>query len=245
MSSDEPNEGIQGDGEDDIGPDAPLAPGVNRQRIPKRKPSSPPPQPPPPRLPRHWRRWAAGMIGVVVVIIIIASSGGGSSTPTTKAPTTPSSEPSSAGSNSASTSTTTANVTEKKAPAPPPATGPKVVWGPREVTIESGPTTNIDQFPLSTSQPTGFDIGFESEHGDNNLIPTGGGSVAVWSGHGEPHYTSCVNALASASEFVTLEGTGKWICAETATKRIARMRFDGSSGNSYRFDITVYQPGSG
>lgn len=108
--------------------------------------------------------------------------------------------------------------------------------------MERNSSFNLDR-PGLKNEPTGFSVSFVSEHGSDNFQAVGGGKQTPWTGNRQPYFHDCVEALESSNaEYVHLESSGQWLCAETATNLIVRLRFDGNSGESFRFFVTVYRP---
>jgi hypothetical protein len=141
------------------------------------------------------------------------------------------------------TPTTPTTSTTPTTPTPTQHKGPSVAWRPREITVERNTSFNLDS-PGLKNEPTGFEIGFVSEHGSNNFTTVGGaGKVAPWTGAGQPYYKDCANSLSSTNtEYVALDAPGRWLCAETDNHLVVRLRYDGNSGESFRFFVTAYHP---
>ncbi len=159
-------------------------------------------------------------------------------------------------SSSSHTPSPTGVVTPAPTPSPTPTTettpttptasqhkGPSVAWGPHEITVERNTSFSLDT-PGLKNEPTGFEIGFVSEHGSNNFTTVGGvGKVALWTGARQPYYKDCASILPSTNtEYVTLETSGQWLCAETGTHLVVRLRYDSNSGERFSFLATVYNP---
>jgi hypothetical protein len=138
------------------------------------------------------------VLGVLLIFVFGAINGQSGST--NKASVGVGSVPGTTISTGATTSTTPTTT------ATPQHKGPSVAWGPREITVERNTSFNLDT-PGLKNEPTGFEIGFVSEHGSNNFTTVGGaGKVAPWTGAGKPYYKNCASILPSANtEYVTLE----------------------------------------
>jgi hypothetical protein len=193
------------------------------------------------QLPKHLWSWVLIGAGVLLLLIFAAANlgGGGSGSGSVSAPATVPAVPETSPATPAEPTTTPE---AEKPPAPPPKPSPpEKVWE-HEITVEMNTSFNVDHFPIK-NLPTGFvitDVGGPGE----GLETVGGGKQAVWHGGSAPTYKNCVNTLGSTTgtEHIPLESSGLWICAETATHRIARFRFDSVSGYSYSFLVTVWHP---
>lgn len=219
----------------------PRSPGVDRDRLPRPPDDEPVADTPPSQLPRHWKSWLVGAVGVLALLIVLLSNSGGS--PKSQVTVTvPAPAPAPAG----ATGTATETATEPTPPPSPPPEGPKKVWE-NEATFVEGNDYNIDAFPIEIAGVSGFEV-----YGKSWTI-INPGKMAAWTGSGTPSLADCVNVLNSASEEngVKIESLGQWFCAETASHLVARLRFDSlkppankyTEGGSYKFFIIVYKPG--
>ena|GEM_PF-5736641 len=111
-----------------------------------------------------------------------------------------------------------------------------------EITAEQNTSFNLDQFPIK-NLPTGFVITDIGGSGEGMEVVAVGKEIG-WKGSGPPTYKNCVNTLGSTTgtEHIPLQTPGEWICAETATQNIGRLRFDSANGYAYRFQVTVWRP---
>jgi hypothetical protein len=216
----------------------PKATRVDKDRLPRVEQdvgSSPEPQATS-SLPQHWPSWLFfGAGAFVLVIFILAQFGGGSSSNNAAAPVPPTEEP------PLIPTTPTTPTTPEEPPSPPPKPSPpKQIWE-HEITVEMNTSFNIDHFPIK-NLPTGFVVSDAAGPGEG-LEVVAAGKMAPWKGGGTPTYKNCVNTLGSTTgtEHIALQSSGQWICAETATHRIARFRFDGNSGYQYSFLVTVWR----
>jgi hypothetical protein len=220
-------------------PKAPQArpPEVDRDKLPKPRAETTTPMTSTstPSLPKHWRSGVVAVVAVVAIIALIASNSGGSPSPTTSVVVPAPPGPGVVAGNPGETNPTVTTP-------PPPPTPPSIVYS-RDITVVRSQSFDLDK-PGLRNLPNGFDVGFVSEQGDYNLNVVGAGSVAEWTGSGEPHYSQCASTASSGGQTVHLE-TGHWICAETASKLIVRLRYNGSSGQSVHLAVTVYKPGTG
>lgn len=222
---------------DDPTPPTPPArpPGVKRDRLPT--PDGEVPIPTASSSQRS-RRTLAGLIlgiAVVVIIVFVAANSGSSPKPSPPPPESPTPAP------SASSHETTSTEQETPPPPKPAAKGPEKVWQ-TEITLEQNASYNIDQLPITKEKPSGYEVTSEG-----SLEAVGAAKTAPWSSHEAPHFADCQRTLASTSgEAVKLERPGQWVCGETnesSGRTVARLRFDGANGHSYRFLVTVYKPG--
>lgn len=212
--------------------------GVKRDRLPTRQDEAPAPGPP---LSQHRRYWRSGLVlgvAIVAIVIFIAANSGGGTKPTPVVP-----------SNHGPTETETEKLQkekeqkeqEAKTQKPPPPTPPKIIWQ-NEITLEQNASYNIDQLPITKEKPSGYEV-----TSGGSLESVGAAKTAAWSGHAPPYFADCQKALAtSGGEGVKLERPGQWMCGETkesSGRTVARLRFDGANGYSYRFYATVYKPG--
>jgi hypothetical protein len=216
---------------------------VDRDRLPRAEGSDEPPQGPGqarpgPQFPQHLWSWLVIGLGVLILLSFAAVnlSGGSSNSTNASAPVSIPEEP------PLIPTTPTTPTTPEEPPSPPPKqTPPAKVWE-HEITTEINTSFNIDHFPVR-NLPTGFSVS-ESAGPTEGLEVVAAGKQAVWTGGGTPDYKNCFNTLGSStgSDHIPLESSGQWICVETSTGRIGRLRFDGSSGYSYSFDVTVWRP---
>jgi hypothetical protein len=219
---------------------------VHKDRLPRAEGPSEPPQEPPAsqgrttvELPQHWRSWLVIGLGVFILLGFVAVNlGGGSSGPSNAAapgPVPEEPEP------PLIPTTPTTPTTPEEPPSPPPKQSPPAKVWEHEITTEINTSFNIDHFPVK-NLPTGFSVS-ESAGPTEGLEVVAAGKQAAWTGGGTPDYKNCFNTLGSGtgSDHIPLESSGQWICVETATGRIGRLRFDGNSGYSYNFDVTVWR----
>ena len=143
-------------------------------------------------------------------------------------------------------SSTSAAVT---VPTPTPQP-PQVVWQ-HEFTFAFNASYGFDSFPPSrTDSVNGFGVETTYTGSSNDIAFTnvGGNQAAQWTGKGRPSFAQCQDALASGGTGVIVIGPtglspGGWICGQTDSGLIARLRYDsGIEANSYTFFVTVWKP---
>jgi hypothetical protein len=202
--------------------------------------------PPPPRSRPKWLvpSTAVMVIGIAILVSFLVNLGGTSShTPTVPVvPTVTTNTGTTTSTTSTGSTTSTTTTTTARKPS-----GPTLVWTPREITVHRNGSFNVDSFPI-TDMPTGFEVGFYPNAGDNNFQAIGAGAIAAWTGSGKPSFNDCGNSVGSTVGVsnIPLNTRGQWICAQTATNLVARFRYDAvsSDGNSFTFFVIVDRPPS-
>ena len=187
------------------------------------------------------RRWIIGSLAALAILFIVIfsiTSGGGkpSSNATVNPPTY---------TNPPSAYTGTSPEEPKPTPQPPP-TPTKVEYSNRELTFARNDSYNVNQLPINRDMPNGYEVTDDIPYAHGyHLVVIGAGSVASWTGAGQPYLKDCKRSLASAAEEVPLPTVGHWLCTETENHQIARLRYDGSTDENefFHFAATMYIPG--
>jgi hypothetical protein len=189
--------------------------------------------------PPTWRRSSLWFGAAVVFLVMFGRAnipgGSTSSSPTVTVPTVPAGQQ--------------PPTSQQQQNNPSVHGAPTAVWH-GTFTVEQHENFSLDS-PSLPKPVSGFEVSRGEEPGESLVTYGDEGKVAPWPSHSKPSLRQCIRQLAGVGTGqgeAKLEpasvAVGKWICAETPSHLVARLRLDAVRGYNYTFTTTVYEPGT-